>query len=79
MTPGPHEPDADMLQNYLAHVVDDLLKLYDEGILFRTATGKFFLAFLSLKNRLILLFSIRPGPKSTRRSYGCGLRPSRHV
>jgi hypothetical protein len=36
MTPGPHEPTANQLQNYLAPIVDDLIKLYDEGVVIKT-------------------------------------------
>jgi hypothetical protein len=32
MLPGPKEPDADQLQEYLRLVVDDLIKLYEHGI-----------------------------------------------
>jgi hypothetical protein len=32
MTPGPTEPTAEELQNYLKLIVDDLLKLYEEGV-----------------------------------------------
>ncbi|KAF8577397.1 hypothetical protein K439DRAFT_1622144 [Ramaria rubella] len=36
MTPGPHEPTAEDLQNHLKFIVDDLLLLYDEGIIVKT-------------------------------------------
>ncbi|KAF8578426.1 hypothetical protein K439DRAFT_1621346 [Ramaria rubella] len=36
MTPGPHEPTAEELQNHLKFIVDDLLLLYDEGIIVQT-------------------------------------------
>jgi hypothetical protein len=32
MTPGPTEPTAEQLQNYLKIVVEDLKRLYDTGI-----------------------------------------------
>lgn len=32
MTPGPTEPNAEQMQNYLKIIVDDLIKLYEEGI-----------------------------------------------
>ena len=32
MTPGPREPTADQLQEYLILVVDELLQLFEEGI-----------------------------------------------
>ncbi|KAJ7862317.1 hypothetical protein B0H13DRAFT_1490827, partial [Mycena leptocephala] len=32
MTPGPKEPTAEQLQNYLKPIVDDLILLYDRGI-----------------------------------------------
>jgi hypothetical protein len=32
MLPGPTEPTADQLQNYLTPVVDDLITLYEDGI-----------------------------------------------
>jgi hypothetical protein len=32
MTPGPKEPTAEQLQNYLKPIVDDLIQLYDHGI-----------------------------------------------
>jgi hypothetical protein len=32
MLPGPKEPDADQLQEYLRLIVDDLIKLFDSGI-----------------------------------------------
>lgn len=37
MTPGPTEPTSAQLQNYLKGTVDDLLMLYDEGIVVKTA------------------------------------------
>ncbi|KIK94721.1 hypothetical protein PAXRUDRAFT_142245 [Paxillus rubicundulus Ve08.2h10] len=36
MTPGPQEPTGSQLQNYLKFIVDDLLKLYQEGIVCHT-------------------------------------------
>jgi hypothetical protein len=33
MPPGPKEQTADQLQNYLKIIVDDLVMLYDDGIL----------------------------------------------
>lgn len=36
MTPGPVEPNAEQLQNYLKVIVDDLLMLYQDGILIST-------------------------------------------
>ncbi|KAK7035079.1 hypothetical protein R3P38DRAFT_2518789 [Favolaschia claudopus] len=33
MTPGPREPTAEQLQNYLKTIVDDLIELYEHGIL----------------------------------------------
>ncbi|KAG1751089.1 hypothetical protein EDB19DRAFT_1271823 [Suillus lakei] len=36
MTPGPKEPTGSQLQNYMRLVVDDLLQLYDEGIIYHT-------------------------------------------
>ncbi|KIJ57838.1 hypothetical protein HYDPIDRAFT_171515, partial [Hydnomerulius pinastri MD-312] len=36
MTPGPTEPTGAQLQNYLKLIVDDLLKLYDEGVIYHT-------------------------------------------
>jgi hypothetical protein len=36
MTPGPVEPDADKLQNYLKIIVDDLLMLYEKGVFIST-------------------------------------------
>ena len=32
MLPGPKEPDADQLQEYLRIIVDDLIKLFYDGI-----------------------------------------------
>ena len=32
MTPGPREPTADQLQEYLILIVDVLLKLFEEGV-----------------------------------------------
>jgi len=32
MTPGPTEPTAEELQKYLKIIVDDLLKLWNDGI-----------------------------------------------
>ncbi|KAJ6459894.1 hypothetical protein C8R45DRAFT_800584, partial [Mycena sanguinolenta] len=43
MLPGPTEPSANSLQNYLKPIVDDLLVLYNEGIIIKTTehpTGK---------------------------------------
>ena len=37
MTPGPREPTADQLQEYLILVVDELLQLFEEGIRHVTA------------------------------------------
>ncbi|KIJ10094.1 hypothetical protein PAXINDRAFT_157711 [Paxillus involutus ATCC 200175] len=34
MTPGPQEPTGSQLQNYLKFIVDDLLKLYQKGIVY---------------------------------------------
>ncbi|RDB26670.1 hypothetical protein Hypma_005517 [Hypsizygus marmoreus] len=34
MTPGPNEPTAEQLQHYLKIIVDDLVKLYEEGIVY---------------------------------------------
>lgn len=36
MTPGPTEPTGAQLQNYLKLVVDDLLQLYEEGVVYHT-------------------------------------------
>lgn len=36
MTPGPTEPTAEQLQNYLKIVVEDLKRLYDTGIQVKT-------------------------------------------
>ena len=36
MTPGPTEPTAEQLQNYLRILVDDLILLYENGILIKT-------------------------------------------
>ena len=36
MTPGPREPTAEELQEILRIIVDDLLKLYQDGILIST-------------------------------------------
>ena len=32
MTPGPKEPDADQIQEYLRIIVDNLIMLFEEGI-----------------------------------------------
>lgn len=37
MPPGPTEPTADQLQHHLKVVVDQLIILYEEGILIKTA------------------------------------------
>ncbi|KAJ7142858.1 hypothetical protein C8R44DRAFT_866138 [Mycena epipterygia] len=45
MPPGPQEPTGQQLQNYLKIVVDDLLKLYEDGIVVKTPehpNGKLF-------------------------------------
>jgi hypothetical protein len=36
MPPGPQEPTGDQLQNHLKIVVDDLLELYERGIVAKT-------------------------------------------
>ncbi|KAG2335796.1 hypothetical protein BDR05DRAFT_953815 [Suillus weaverae] len=36
MTPGPKEPTGSQLQNYMRLIVDDLLQLYDKGIIYHT-------------------------------------------
>jgi hypothetical protein len=36
MLPGPHETTAEQLQNYLKIVVDDLVKLYEHGMVIQT-------------------------------------------
>jgi hypothetical protein len=36
MLPGPQEPTGDQLQNHLKIVVDDLLELYEHGIVVKT-------------------------------------------
>lgn len=38
MTPGPSEPTAEQLQKYLKLVVDDLIELFNVGLL--TTQGK---------------------------------------
>ena len=32
MMPGPKEPDADQIQEYLSIIVDNLIALYEDGI-----------------------------------------------
>jgi hypothetical protein len=34
MTPGPKEPTESQLQNYMRLIVDNLLQLYDEGVIY---------------------------------------------
>jgi hypothetical protein len=44
MPPGPHEATAEQLQNYLKIIVDDLIYLYEEGMVIETPEhpeGKF--------------------------------------
>ena len=36
MTPGPTEPTSEQLQNYLKPIVDDLLELYEDGMIYCT-------------------------------------------
>ncbi|KAI0309474.1 hypothetical protein OF83DRAFT_1158491, partial [Amylostereum chailletii] len=36
MTPGPSEPTAEQLQEYLVLIIDELIRLYDHGIVVRT-------------------------------------------
>ncbi|KAG2742653.1 hypothetical protein P692DRAFT_20879248 [Suillus brevipes Sb2] len=36
MTPRPKEPTGQQLQNYMKFIMDDLLKLYNDGIIFHT-------------------------------------------
>jgi hypothetical protein len=36
MTPGPTEPSGAQLQNYMKLIVDDLLNLYDNGVVYYT-------------------------------------------
>jgi len=36
MTPGPTEPTAEQLQNYIALLVDDLIELYENGVVMKT-------------------------------------------
>ncbi|KAF8839069.1 hypothetical protein BDN67DRAFT_878520, partial [Paxillus ammoniavirescens] len=36
MTPGPQEPTGSQLQNYLKFIIDDLLKLYEDGVMYHT-------------------------------------------
>ncbi|KAJ6534261.1 hypothetical protein B0H19DRAFT_840881, partial [Mycena capillaripes] len=36
MFPGPQEPTAEQLQNYLKIVVDDLVELYEHGMVIKT-------------------------------------------
>ncbi|KIJ06468.1 hypothetical protein PAXINDRAFT_91930 [Paxillus involutus ATCC 200175] len=36
MTPGPQEPTGSQLQNYLKVIIDDLLKLYEDGVVYHT-------------------------------------------
>lgn len=38
--PGPQEPNAEELQEYLDLIVDDLLNLYYDGIDVKSANGK---------------------------------------
>ncbi|KIK78458.1 hypothetical protein PAXRUDRAFT_28616 [Paxillus rubicundulus Ve08.2h10] len=36
MTPGPQEPTRSQLQNYLKVIIDDLFKLYEDGVVYHT-------------------------------------------
>jgi hypothetical protein len=36
MTPGPQEPTGSQLQNYLKFIIDNLLKLYEGGVVYHT-------------------------------------------
>ncbi|KAG0694055.1 hypothetical protein DFH29DRAFT_764462, partial [Suillus ampliporus] len=36
ITPGPKEFNLDQLQHFMKNYIDDLLKLYDDGILIKT-------------------------------------------
>ena len=36
MTPGPTEPTAEQLQNYIALLIDDLIELYKNGVVMKT-------------------------------------------
>jgi hypothetical protein len=45
MTPGPTEPTSEQLQYYLELIVDDLLKLWRDGIMLKTSShpdGKYY-------------------------------------
>ncbi|KAF7368239.1 hypothetical protein MVEN_00144000 [Mycena venus] len=51
MPPGPQEPTGQQLQNYLKIIVDDLLKLYEDGIVVKTPehpNGKLFYSSASM-------------------------------
>ncbi|KZT27351.1 hypothetical protein NEOLEDRAFT_1060777 [Neolentinus lepideus HHB14362 ss-1] len=49
VTPGPSEPTSKQLQKYLRILVDDLIKLFEEGVMIKTPLypeGRLVLAFL---------------------------------
>ncbi|KZT26645.1 hypothetical protein NEOLEDRAFT_1062734, partial [Neolentinus lepideus HHB14362 ss-1] len=49
VTPGPSEPTSEQLQKYLRILVDDLIKLFEEGVMIKTPLypeGRLVLAFL---------------------------------
>lgn len=39
MTPGQHEPNVDTINNFLKPMVDELLELWDDGMIIKN-TGK---------------------------------------
>ena len=58
MTPGPTEPTCEQMQNYLAIIVEDLLKLFETGISIPTPSYplgyiQFFLYALFFNNLFI--------------------------
>ncbi|TFK48392.1 hypothetical protein OE88DRAFT_1704182, partial [Heliocybe sulcata] len=68
--PGPSEPSADEMQHYLKFVVDDLIKLYDDGIHIKTANYP--------EGRLVRLFLIAIVCDHLAMCKACGFGDHRH-
>jgi len=56
MTLGPTEPTAEQLQHYIALLVDDLIELYENGVVMKTLShpeGKFNSLLICLTSHIV--------------------------
>ena len=59
MLPGPKEPDADQLQEYLRIIVDDLIKLFHDGIRVPTPSSPEGTQFYTFFDSLLIYLVVR--------------------